>query len=157
MSQSVFKKRIWDHFMLHCEHCRWNAWNYSVDYRRRSRTPAVCKTKLLVSIARNFQPLTIVTKNSILGAAVPKLYFILICFCFKWFLQNIMFMHFRSIQKILSNWYKIRKSIEFHWKSIDMVSISWFIQTDYISLPIYLKKVLSVFTFSILLQGAVKN
>ena len=50
-----------------------------------SRTLAACKTKPLVSIVRNFQPLTIVTKNSIFDAAAPKLYFILICFCFKWF------------------------------------------------------------------------
>ena len=48
----------------------------------RSRTPAACKTK---SIVRNFQPLINVTKNSILNTAAPKLYFILICFCFKWF------------------------------------------------------------------------
>ena len=64
-----------------------------------SRTPTVCKAKLLVSIVRNFQLLTIVKKYSILDAAAPNLYFILICFCFKWFLQNIMFMYFRSIQK----------------------------------------------------------
>ena len=113
MSQSAFKKYIWDHFTLHCEDSRWNGSNYYVDYRRWSRTTVACKTKLLVSIARNFQPLTILTKNSILDTAALKLCFILICFCFKWFLQNIMFMHFRSILKILSNWYKIRKSIEF--------------------------------------------
>ena len=41
------------------------------------------ETKLLVSIVCNFQPLTMVTKNSILDNAAPKLYFILICFCFK--------------------------------------------------------------------------
>ena len=51
-----------------------------------------------------------------------------------------MFMHFRSIQKILSNWSKIRKSIELHLKAIDMVRkmVTLFtrmiIQTDCISL-----------------------
>ena len=75
---------------------------------------AACKMKLLVLIVHNFQPSKIITKNSILDTAAPKLYFISNCFCFKWLLQNIMFMHFRSIQKILSNWYKIRKSIELH-------------------------------------------
>ena len=44
-------------------------------------------------VRRKFQPLAIVTKNSILDAAAPKLYFILICFCFKWFLQNNMSMY----------------------------------------------------------------
>ena len=43
--------------------------------------------QLHMSIVRNFQPLTIVYKNSILDTAVSKLYFILICFCFKWFLM----------------------------------------------------------------------
>ena len=116
------KKYVWDQCTLHCEHFRRNAWNYSVDYMRGSGTPAACKTNLLVSIVHNIQLLTVVTKNSILDAAAPKLYFILICFCFKWLLQNIMFMCFSSIQKILSNWYKIRKSIELHWKPIDMIS-----------------------------------
>ena len=82
--------------------------------RRGSRTPAACKRNLLVSIVHNFEPLTIVTKNSVLDAAAPKLYFILIFFCFKWFPQNIMFMYFKCIQKILLNWYEIRKSTELH-------------------------------------------
>ena len=92
----------------------------SVNYWRGSRTPVACKTKLLVSIVCNFQLLTIATKNyiftknSIIDAAAPKLYFILICFCFKCFLHNVMFIHFRSIQKILSNSYKLRKAIELH-------------------------------------------
>ena len=95
LSQSAFKKYIWDHFTLHCEHCRWNAWNCSLDYRRGSRAPSACKTTLLVS--STFPPLTIVTKNSILDAAAPKWRFILIWFWLKWFHQNIMFMYFRSI------------------------------------------------------------
>ena len=117
--QSVFKKYIWVHFTLHCEQCRWIAWNYSVDYRKGHRAPA-SKTKLLVSIVYNFQPLTIFTKNSILDTAAPKLYSIYFAFVSNGFFK-ILFMYFRSIQKILSNWYKIRKSIELHWKPIDVV------------------------------------
>ena len=125
LRRNQFLKNIFETtFTLHWEHCRWNAWNYSVDYRRRSKTLAACKAKFLVRIVRNFQPLTIVIKNSILDAVAPKLYVVLICFCFKWFVQNIMFMYIRSIQKFLlnSNSYKIRKSTELHWKPTDMVS-----------------------------------
>ena len=71
-SQSVFLKSIWEHFTLHCEHCRWSAWTYSVDYQSRSRTIAPCKVKRLATIVHNFQPLAIVIKNSILDAVVPK-------------------------------------------------------------------------------------
>ena len=84
------KKYVWDQCTLHREHFRWNVWNYSVHYRRGSRTPAACKTNVLVSIVHNIHLLTVVTKNSILDAAAVKLYFILICFCFKWLLQKIL-------------------------------------------------------------------
>ena len=98
---SRFLKNIWA-LSMNCEHSRWIAWNYSVYYQRGSRATAAFKTKLPVSIVCNFQPLTVVSKN--LDVAAPKLYFTLICFCFKWFHQNIIFMYFSPIHKILSNW-----------------------------------------------------
>ena len=67
----------------------------------RCKIGEVHETILLVIIGRNFQLLTSVTNNSILDVAAPKFYFILICFCLKWLLQNIMFIRF--IPKNLSN------------------------------------------------------